>query len=96
MQFEDSPNQSRNRQILLTFSVASTHRNTPSGDDVMSDSIDFTAEPNDADLAGSPVQQKKAPTFDSYVLNGRLHSLRPANVECEIYKVDNFVWQICN
>lgn len=64
---------------------------------LMSDSVEFITARDNADvLVPENAQRKTSPTFDSYVLNGKLYTLALATIHCEIYNVDNFVWRICN
>ncbi|MFN8551115.1 MAG: hypothetical protein U0103_06460 [Candidatus Obscuribacterales bacterium] len=63
----------------------------------MSDSVEFITARDTEDVLGPEnAQRKTVPTFDSYVLNGKLSTLALATIHCEIYNVDNFVWRICN
>jgi|688.fasta_scaffold70090_4 hypothetical protein len=62
----------------------------------MSEYPEFEGNAPEATHDARKFKRDKSPVFDSYILNGKFTSLSVANINDAIYKVDNFVWRICN
>lgn len=62
----------------------------------MSEYLEFEVNAPEASQNARRVKRDKRPVFDSYIMSGKLSTLSVANINDAIYKVDNFVWRICN